>query len=86
MFLSLTYFIPMCFRLKHHTHLVRCFQGMISPLLYPYTRSFTSSFHHHHFCFITLLIIKSFNSRAINTDDNFRSISMAMNVRLSAWQ
>ena len=76
----------MCFRLKYHAHLARCFQGMISPLLYPYTRGFTSCFHNHNFRFITLLIIKPFNSRTINTHHYFGCISMVMNSRLSSWQ
>ena len=51
----------MSLRLKYNPHFIRCFQRMIPPLLYPYTRCFTSCFYYYHFGFITLFVIKMLN-------------------------
>lgn len=59
---------------------------MITFLLYPHTRCFTSCFHYYHFCFIALFFIETLNGRTINTLYRFGCVGMERNGRLSSWQ
>ncbi len=76
----------MCLSLHNHTRFVNNFQWVITPMFNHHTRAVATSLHHHHFCFIDLIVIESLDGTSIDADYHLRCIPMSMNGRLRSGQ